>query len=141
MNECAHGNPPPLRAQHRVSFSTVDVREYDICLGDNPSCSTGVPISINWQFFFRDSIKVHEYELNRSHRAKGKELVMTKDERERILRKTCNISDGELLEAYCQVRKAQRQRVETNQLGITKECKTITVENTLRRWFRPIISS
>lgn len=33
-----------------VAFSTVEVREYPRTLGDNPSCTCGPPISLDWGF-------------------------------------------------------------------------------------------
>lgn len=32
-------------ASRRVSFQSVDIRAYDRCVGDNPSCSNGAPVS------------------------------------------------------------------------------------------------
>ena len=32
-------------ATRKVSFDSVDIRAYDRCVGDNPSCSCGAPVS------------------------------------------------------------------------------------------------
>jgi BRCT domain type II-containing protein len=33
-----------------VSFTNLSIREYNVELGDNPSCSFGVPISLGWDY-------------------------------------------------------------------------------------------
>lgn len=33
-----------------VSFSNLSIREYNVEIGDNPSCSYGVPISLGWDY-------------------------------------------------------------------------------------------
>ena len=33
-----------------VQFDTVEIREYKVTAGDNPSCSDGPPISLDWDF-------------------------------------------------------------------------------------------
>merc|ERR1712113_295839 len=54
--------------QHRrsVSFSNVQVREYDLCLGDNPSVSTGAPVSLDWSYKSEASYPLDEYEFEMS---------------------------------------------------------------------------
>jgi len=61
-----------------VRFHRVEVREYSQCIGDNPSCSAGPPVSLDWTYQPRtqtyplDSYEVRpkpseeEYEINES---------------------------------------------------------------------------
>lgn len=39
-----------------VSFHSISVREYNITMGDNPSCSYGVPIALGWEYQQHDAI-------------------------------------------------------------------------------------
>ena len=39
----------PLMTRN-VSFSHLQVREYEVTLGDNPSVSSGVPLSLGWRY-------------------------------------------------------------------------------------------
>ena len=41
---------------------TVCVREYNVCLGDNPSVSRGAPISLDWRFKTEVSYELDDYE-------------------------------------------------------------------------------
>jgi hypothetical protein len=38
------------RPRESVSFSDITIREYNITIGDNPSCSSGAPISLHWSY-------------------------------------------------------------------------------------------
>merc|ERR1719506_2664911 len=40
----------PKRSVASVRFSTVEIREYGLCLGDNPSVSRGPPICLDWTY-------------------------------------------------------------------------------------------
>ena len=34
----------------KVSFCNVEIRQYNQTVGDNPSCSSGCPISLDWEY-------------------------------------------------------------------------------------------
>ena len=58
--------------QKHVSFSNVQVRTYDLILGDNPDCS--FPLSLGWRYNEQDKLDVeafeHQRELKREERVK-----------------------------------------------------------------------
>mmetsp|Transcript_21964 Transcript_21964/g.53146 ORF Transcript_21964/g.53146 Transcript_21964/m.53146 type:complete len:181 (+) Transcript_21964:212-754(+) len=64
----------PKEKKKSVSFATVQVRNYPIILGDNPSVTAGPPISIGWQFDAAVYYTVDEWEGERftSRHAKSK---------------------------------------------------------------------
>jgi hypothetical protein len=45
-----------------VSFSTIKVRTYSICIGDNPACSDGLPLAMDWEYLKEYSFTVDYYE-------------------------------------------------------------------------------
>ena len=42
--------PPPTIKETRVKFTDVTVRSYELCMGDNPSVSSGPPIGLDWVY-------------------------------------------------------------------------------------------
>jgi hypothetical protein len=51
------GNSPIL-----VSFGRIEIREYPYDLGDNPSVSAGVPVTLGWDYTDEYDFEVENYE-------------------------------------------------------------------------------
>ncbi len=54
-----------LSASSHVSFSTVKFREYNLVVGDNPSCSDCLPVSLGWDHGPEVSISIDDFENDR----------------------------------------------------------------------------
>lgn len=48
-----------------VQFDKISIREYPIILGDSPSTSRGVPISIGWEYGPECTVDLDAYETTR----------------------------------------------------------------------------
>jgi hypothetical protein len=79
---------PLFMGKLNVSFANVRIKEYAICLGDNPGGRGGPPISLSW-------ITVHPHELihslddyEKSHdaRRRGISLILPPEHRIKVLR-------------------------------------------------------
>jgi len=57
-----------------VTFGNLEIREYDIVIGDHPCCTSGLPLSLGWDYTEHDILPVDEYEACRSRSLSGKEL-------------------------------------------------------------------
>ena len=79
-----------------VQFSTVHIRQYSLCLGDNPSVSEGPPISLDWNYGDERSYKLEEYEQQKE----GEVLRVSSKGRQQIL-KQIGYSRKEIKEAKC----------------------------------------
>mmetsp|Transcript_28573 Transcript_28573/g.63538 ORF Transcript_28573/g.63538 Transcript_28573/m.63538 type:complete len:435 (+) Transcript_28573:85-1389(+) len=94
-----------------VSFHTVEVREYPITIGDNPSVIYGPPVAIDWDFDDRIEVGVDEFELCRSSegRRKGDEMRLDPSAREELVRQSGH-TQKDVAEAVRQVGRDRRSR-------------------------------
>jgi hypothetical protein len=71
-----------------VRFSTVQVREYPITIGDCLSVSEGVPHTIEWDYLEEHNMNVNQYERKRptQQRRQGESLILDSHTREQRLR-------------------------------------------------------
>jgi len=75
------------RRESKVVFSTVEVRQYERILGDNPAVSYGPPLSIGWKHYEDRTIcvTVDEYEYYHGTCEDLSDMVLTRYEREVVL--------------------------------------------------------
>lgn len=79
-----------------VSFSTIQIRSYDLTIGDSPSVSSGIPLSLDWHFVEFEEIPVQDYEEDRARRRSGNSLKLSAVQRSRILVESFGISPFEI---------------------------------------------
>lgn len=96
-------------SKREVSFHTVVIREYGMTLGDNPSCSYGPPVCLDWDYEETKKVKLDEYEQSRNKRRTMRQMVLSYYKRFEILQ-NAGYSSGEMKAATRQVNKAKRQR-------------------------------
>ena len=109
-----------MKAQtKKVKFNTVEIREYDIILSNNPACEYGPSIEIGWEYTdintADDAIRVSQYEKDRfgkrRHEKHGRpsKLYLSQVRRESILKKA-GYTEKEVNAAIRDKRKARLQR-------------------------------
>lgn len=103
------------RSASVVSFDQVNIREYERVLGDNPSCSSGPPLSIGWRFSPSPmQISVDDYENGRGDVPRYKsEFLVPKDIREKMLREHAGVSRREIVTTVRGIQKQKSQRRKT----------------------------
>lgn len=73
-----------LSKSKRLSFGQVNVHQHNVIMGDNPSCSTGPPVALDWKLLRSDTYHIDDYEaMISSSRRKAKRLG--REERETLL--------------------------------------------------------
>jgi hypothetical protein len=96
-----------------VRFERVEIREYNIVVGDNPSCSSGPPISLGWQYDQKQQdLPLDIYEEHRDgNRRISNQMKIPASLRHETLREW-NISTKEIIKAQteCDAVKKQRSR-------------------------------
>lgn len=103
-----------------VSFRNISIREYPMIVGDNPSVSSGPPLTIAWDFDELGTIPLEEYENHRPARRSADQMTIPKMERLKILENT-GISRSEIEKVVKEVNIARTQRLQTrNNLGNDK---------------------
>lgn len=102
-------SPAPIKPS--TSFSTLEIREYPITLGDNPGGAHGPPISLDWKHNKRLTrvIALEDYEEKRSQRRSRQEMHMAGDIRMWRLRENGN-SIKEISKASSAADSVRRQR-------------------------------
>ena len=77
--------PKPNMATTRVHFGTIEIIEFPWALGDNPSVSSGAPLTIEWMSQCRTQLDFELFETTRPQRRRGSALLLSKRDRENIL--------------------------------------------------------
>ena len=108
-------------AKNIVQFSNVNLREYDICLGDNPSVLRGAPISLDWNYkeeelcySIEDFEKSEHCSLTHRSKSSGDMFAFKHSSLDRLhLLKKLGYSRKEIKEATDNAQRARNQRFET----------------------------
>lgn len=96
-----------------VRFGTVDIREYERALSDNPSVTSGPAIGIGWRYEKHESLELAQYEQYKTvPPRKGVQLQIPRTMREEMLRET-GVSRSELVKATRDANIDKRRRKST----------------------------
>lgn len=103
------------KVPHTVAFSTIEVREYERIVGDNPSCTRGPPMSIGWAYILSYCGNVKDYETSeKTHKRSKKEFYFTADQRTKLLTEEWEIPEEELTRARREITYIQYCRAKTS---------------------------
>ncbi len=97
-----------------VTFSHIDLREYERVPGDNPCVRGGVPLSIGWRHVQHDPICLDDYESGKGPPRDKIEMMVPPSVRREMLRDEFGASIHELNAAMKSVNISKRQRAHTN---------------------------
>jgi len=119
LKESAYSNSPrEQQLQRTASFSTLEIREYAITLGDNPGGAQGPPISLDWDYNEGQTqvMSLDDYEDTRPPRRDKYQMHMAENLRRwRLLRETgCSLKDlMKATKAAANVRKQRKKSIES----------------------------
>mmetsp|Transcript_10065 Transcript_10065/g.12708 ORF Transcript_10065/g.12708 Transcript_10065/m.12708 type:complete len:203 (+) Transcript_10065:45-653(+) len=97
-----------------VSFDQVEIREYSITIGDNPSCSNGPPLSLGWTYSNDENhLPLDQYEQYRDgHRRPMHQMKVPARIRYDMLREW-DVPTSVIANAQRECAEIQRQRSRT----------------------------
>jgi len=95
-----------------VSFHKVKIREYDMSIGDNPSCRLGPPVGITWNYKKEVATDLDVHENERGERRGLRELLITTSDRYDIIKES-GVSSREIANTVRKVNRAKTRRVQT----------------------------
>ncbi|KAL7579500.1 hypothetical protein ACA910_007877 [Epithemia clementina (nom. ined.)] len=79
-----------------VTFTTIEIREYARTIGDNPSCTSGPPVAISWEYAPSTTLSLDDYEDGRPPRRTNIEMILPRDLRQRMLRKEWDVTQSQI---------------------------------------------
>jgi hypothetical protein len=65
-----------IEEQSKVSFSHIEMRDYEIKMGNNPSCTSGPPLELGWRYNKVSPITIDTYEETRGPRRDRTEMMV-----------------------------------------------------------------
>jgi len=104
-----------------VSFKSVEIREYEVTLVDNPACRNGPPIGLSWNYLQGDTKDFLDYESLRSNnRRTVRQMIVPKNYRKEMLKAH---SEEEIKQVKKEVKKIRSSRNYTIMFGGMFEVK------------------
>lgn len=103
--------------QRTVTFDHVEFRHYECTLGDNPSCSYGPPIQLDWSYVKIPSLNIDEYESDRLGKRRNlRQMLLNYYMRMNLLTWGFGYSEAEIKAATKSVKHVKFQRTVTKAL-------------------------
>lgn len=99
--------------KRNVSFTSLEVREYEITLGDHPAVSNGPPIGLSWSYNEAERVDLDLFEATRGPRRSRHQMVMGSNLRRKILRDSAGFSNSEIKNATMEALKIKKSRVKS----------------------------
>lgn len=122
----------------QVSFQNVEIREYNVTVGDNPSCTKGVPISIGWKYN-EHNVALDDYETARpsEDRRTQRQMFLPSKERDSMLREA-GVARSSMAKAIRETSRIKSKRAQTvNNMGTTHRLEQ-GLESGLRKLKRAV---
>jgi len=89
-----------------IRYSTIEVREFNCTLGDNPACSRGLLISLDYPL--SESIPLDEHEAKRITRRTRRDLFMSTSTRRKIVSSQLGYTKEKILVAEISINRIQK---------------------------------
>ena len=98
-----------------VKFQNIEIRNYDMTIGDNPACSYGPPVSLDWKYAEASAMPLEEYEESRGARRKSYQMHLNVTHRKKIL-EGWDITEDEMNYVAKEVKDVRKGRERTKMM-------------------------
>jgi len=136
-------NEAPILSDRQVSFSRLEIREFNMTLGNHPSAVSGPPVMLDWesQAQAKRVVDLDEYEKSRNPRRGRRELKLSYSDRKEVLLSGDGESGGKFSEeevnsAWAEALQIRKQRQETLQRGLLLMFIDDVIESASRKYHR-----
>ena len=93
-----------------VRWSGLEIHYHTMVMGDNPSCSAGLPVAIQWNADSHQVIKLDDFEADRGFRRRNRVEMMIPIMQRYDLVRQAGFSRLEMKDAEKEIKKIQKQR-------------------------------
>jgi hypothetical protein len=100
------------QAKKSVQFKTIEIFEYPITLGDNPSVTSGAPLTIEWEVQRKSKFLLEYFERHRPAYKQKNNLRISGTGRKQLLLR-CGFSDEEIINAALEATEMKKERLDT----------------------------
>jgi hypothetical protein len=134
-------NGPPSNASARksVGFRNIEIREYEIDIGDNPCVGDGPPLSLGWKYEKEKIIDLEEFETLKGPSRPRNQMRVPRNQREWLIRAS-GVTNEEIENSIRDVNITKKGRLSTAISSDAKE-KTLEVLESAGRKFRRFVGS
>ena len=120
-----------------VHFGTIQIREYQRTLSDNPAVTEGPPIGLGWDYDPREIIlPVDEYEDYRPARRQKEEFLIPSRVREEMLLREWGLTLRDIRQASQETKviRKRRERAQHTNKALERVCEVL--ESLKKKWHR-----
>ena len=123
------------KPRRNVQFTNLEMRFYNRILGDNPACSDGVPISLDWTYNTNHiyNISIDEYEIHRLPRRTRRQLKLSNVSRRNMMVYHFNYTHDDIDVATKKVQKYKKQREKTKAITKNGEKRIEIVQSLMKK--------
>jgi len=99
-------------SEKQVTFGDLTIHEHALKLGDNPACSCGAPLELEWDALSTSTRNLELYEYMRGERRKRSKLAIPVQKRAKLLLES-GYSLDDIADATLEVEEVKKQRADS----------------------------
>ena len=103
--------------EKRVRWGDIDIYRHFMMIGDNPSVSEGLPVTLAWTAEYHEKIHIDDYERVKGQARGRHEMVLPRMRRDAIA-KTAGLSRAEMRNTILAIRKEKHNRLRSARDGV-----------------------